>query len=246
MRSLGTRRLATAVGVATVAVIGLAGCSAGQVAETALLKTPISGLNTTSPDGTLLVRNLQVIYNSATGYAAGSTAPLEVSLYNQTESPMTVLISSAPPQGDTEAVVSAQQIGVSGSAAPSAGASAPAPSASAPVPGASEPVPGASEPVPGVSEPAPGASAPGSPALQPARFTIPAFSVESFMPGDPQTLQATGLSGPLANGTALAVTIESSASSQPLQLLAPVAIPLSAGPRAPAEAGEGAEPEAGN
>jgi hypothetical protein len=240
MRSLGTRRVAMAAGVATVAVIGLAGCSAGQVAETALLQTPISGLNTASPDGTLLVRNLQVIYNSATGYAAGSTAPLEVSLFNQTESPITVLISSAPPQGTAEAVVSAEQIGVSGSAAPSAGASAPAPSASAPVPGASEPVPGASEPVPGAS------SEPATPALQPARFTIPAFSSENFMPGDPQTLQATGLSGPLANGTALAVTIESSASSEPLQLLAPVAIPLSAGPRAPGETGEGTEPETGN
>jgi hypothetical protein len=236
-----------AAGVATVAVIGLAGCSAGQVAETALLQTPISGLNTASPDGTLLVRNLQVIYNSATGYAAGSTAPLEVSLFNQTESPITVLISSAPPQGTAEAVVSAEQIGVSGSAAPSAGASAPAPSASAPAPGASEPVPGASEPVPGASEPVPGASSePATPALQPARFTIPAFSSENFMPGDPQTLQATGLSGPLANGTALAVTIESSASSEPLQLLAPVAIPLSAGPRAPGETGEGTEPETGN
>ena len=55
MRSLGTRRVAQAAGAAMVAVIALAGCSAGQIAETAILRTPISGLNIESPDGSLLV-----------------------------------------------------------------------------------------------------------------------------------------------------------------------------------------------
>jgi hypothetical protein len=225
MRSLGTRRVAMAAGVATVAVIGLAGCSAGQVAETAVLQPATSGLNTTSPDGSLLVRNLQVVYNNPTGYGVGGTAPLEVSLFNQTQTPMTVLISSTPQPGSAETVVTAQQIGVSGGAAASASA---APSAAA------------SEPSPSASEPSPSESA-AAPALQPARFTIAPHSVQSFMPGDPQQLQAVGLSGQLANGTALAVTIESSATSQPLQLLAPVAIPLSPAPRAPGATDESEE-----
>jgi len=128
MRSLGTRRVATAAGAAMVAVIALAGCSAGQVAETALLKSPISGLNTQSPDGSLLVRNLQVVYNDPQGYPANGTAPLEVSLFNQTEQPMTVTITSKPQQNVVAGIVSAQQVGVG----PFAPASASAPAAPAP------------------------------------------------------------------------------------------------------------------
>lgn len=234
MRSLGTRRVARAAGIATVAVIGLAGCSAGQVAETANLQTAISGVNTQSPNGALLVRNLQVIYNDPEGYPVGGTAPLEVALFNQTDSPITVMISSTPPQRATETVVTAQQIGVSGSAAASA---APSAAASEPAPGASEPAPGASEPVPSPSESA------ATPALQPARFTIQPHGTESFMPGDPQSLQAVGLSGSLGSGDALAVTIESSVTDRPLELRAPVATPLSPVPRAPGASGEGEEGE---
>lgn len=125
MRSLGTRRVATAAGAAMAAVIALGGCSAGQVAETALLKSPVSGLNTQSPDGSLLVRNLQVVYNGPQGYPANSAAPLEVSLFNQTEQPMTVTISSKPQQNVVAGTVSAQQVGV-GPVAPADASAAPA------------------------------------------------------------------------------------------------------------------------
>lgn len=135
MRSLGTRRVALAAGAAMAAVIALAGCSAGQVAETALLKAPTSGLNTQSPDGTLLIRNLQVAYNSPAGYPANGTAPLQVSLFNQTEQPMTVTISSRPQTDVTPGIVSAQQVGV-GALAPSA---EPSPSAAPPSAPALEP-----------------------------------------------------------------------------------------------------------
>ena len=43
MRSLGTRRAALAAGVAALAAVALAGCSAGQVAETALKKPSVHG-----------------------------------------------------------------------------------------------------------------------------------------------------------------------------------------------------------
>src|SRR4051794_38359061 len=101
MRSLGTRRVAQAAGAAMAAVIAVAGCSAGQVAETAMLKAPVSGVNTQSPDGGLLIRNLQVVYNTPDGYAANGDAPLEVALFNQTEQPITVTISSKPPADTT-------------------------------------------------------------------------------------------------------------------------------------------------
>jgi hypothetical protein len=178
MRSLGTRRVAQAAGAAMVAVIALAGCSAGQVAETALLKAPVSGLNTQSPDGTLQIRNLQVAYDTPAGYPANGTAPLQVSLFNQTEQPMTVTISSRPQTDVTPGIVSAMQVGV-GALAPSA---EPSPSASAPAEPAAE--------------------------LKPAKFVIPPLGSQTFIPGSGQNLQAVGLSNALKPGYSLALTVQ--------------------------------------
>ena len=220
MRSLGTRRVTLAAGVATVAVIALAGCSAGQVAETALLKSPISGLNTSSPDGSLQIRNLQVLYNSPEGYPANGLAPLEVALFNHTSTEMTVLISSKPLQNEVAGVVSAQQVGLSGGSAAASAAPSSAPSA---IPSA-----GASS---APSEPA-------APALQPARITIPALGSASYLPEDDAKLVATGLSDELVPGHSLSLVFEVSGQSQPLELTAPFAIPLSPASRAPGESAE--------
>ncbi|WP_127498658.1 hypothetical protein [Actinoplanes solisilvae] len=223
MRSLGTRRVALAAGVATAAVIALSGCSAGQVAETALLKTPISGLNTQSPDGRLEIRNLQVVYDDAEGFPANGNAQLELALFNQTQAPITVLISSRPQQTETAGIVSARQIGLTGpaataSAAPSASASASvAPSASA----------------------SPSAPAePAAPSVQPARITIPALGSATFLPEDDQKVLAVGLSDRLAPGNSLSLVFEVSGTTQPLELVAPFAIPLSPASRGPVESGE--------
>ncbi|GAA2644325.1 hypothetical protein [Paractinoplanes durhamensis] len=224
MRSLGTRRVAQAAGAAMVAVIALAGCSAGQVAETAILKAPVAGLNTQSPDGGLLVRNLQVIYNGVDGYAAGDDAPIELSLVNQTQQAITVLISSSPQQDAGESTVSAQQVGVSGgaSATPSAAPEPSLPSADA-----------SGTP----SAPATPTKAP----LQAARFTIEPLSSVRFLPGDKESLVASGLSGELRPGFALALTIQVSTSSQPLQVTAPFGIPTSPASRAPGIENENSE-----
>ena len=213
MRSLGTRRVAQAAGAAMAAVIAVSGCSAGQVAETAMLKSPVSGLNTQSPDGTLLIRNLQVAYNGPTGYPANGTAPLQVSLFNQTQQPLTVTITSKAQTTVVAGIVSAQQVGVG----------APAPSSSAPAPGASA------------------AAEPSTPALQPAKFTIPALGSQTFNPeGGPTTLQAQGLSNVLRPGYSLAVTftVENGAT---FDALAPFAIPTSPASRAPGIEGENEE-----
>ena len=212
MRSPGTRRVAQAAGAAMAAVIALAGCSAGQVAETAELKSPISGLNTASPNGQLLIRNLEVVYNDPTGYPANGTAPLKVSLFNQTEQPITVEITSRPQQTVVAGVVSAMQVGV-GALAPSA--SAPAPDASA-------------------------AAEPSAPALQPAKFTIPALGSQTFLPGGGPTLQAVGLSNALKPGYSLSLTVQVQG-DQPIDVLAPFAIPASPASRAPGIPDENSE-----
>jgi hypothetical protein len=231
MRSLGTRRVALAAGVATVAVIALAGCSAGQVAETAILDAPISGVNTQSSDGGLLIRNLQVAYSSTTGYPAGGNAPLEVALYNETQLPITVVISSAPPQGEVQGVVSARQVGLTGGAAAASPSANPEPSGTVPSAGSELPP---SEQVPETGQPTtlPPTSAPAV-AAQPARITIQGLSSATYRAGDAQALQLIGLSDELRPGNSVNLTFQVNTTNQPLNVLAPVAIPLSPASRAP-------------
>ena len=231
MRSLGTHRVALAAGVATVAVIALGGCSAGQVAETAMLDAPISGLDTQSPDGSLLIRNLQVVYNSPTGYPAGGNAPLQVSLYNESRQPITVVITSTPPQGEVQGVVSARQVGLTGGAAAASPSANPEPSGT--VPSDTSGLPGEQVPETGQPTSLPPTSAPPAAAAQPARITIQGLSSAVYQPGDEQSLQLIGLSDELRPGNSVSLSFQVSNSNQPLNVLAPVAIPLSPASRAP-------------
>ena len=230
MRSQGTRRVAQAAGAAMAAVIALAGCSAGQVAETALLKAPVSGLSTQSPDGALLIRNLQVVYNGPEGYPAGGSAPIEVSLFNQTQQPITVTITSRPPPGG----VRRHRLRPAGSspAAPRRARRAPIPEPSGSRPPANSGLPSEQVPETGPSvsaPPAQGESAqpPPAPAGQPARITIQPLSSATFLPGDRGGLRATGLSAKLAPGFSLSLTIQLEGSAAPIDVLAPFATPTS-------------------
>jgi hypothetical protein len=257
MRSLGTRRVAQAAGAATVAVLALAGCSAGQVAETALLKAPVSGLSTQSPDGMLLIRNLQVVYNSPTGYPANGAAPIELTLFNQSEQPMTVTITSKPAQAGAAGVVTAQQIvgppnpgGTASTGAPSTDPSAPAadPSASTSDPSAPSSDPSAPAADPSAAVPPP------ADAGQPFRFTIQPLSSESFLPhgrgmvtspddvaSTSTGLLAVGLSDKLAPGSSLSLVIQADTLTLPIEVQAPFGVPLAPVSRAPGVEGENSE-----
>jgi hypothetical protein len=248
MRSLGTIRAAQVAGAATVAMLALAGCSAGQTAETSLLQTPISGLNTASPDGGLLVRNLQVVYKDPTGYPANGSAPLELSLYNQTQQEITVTISSQAQQTVTEGIVSAQQVGLTGPApVPSSSIASNPPGGGDTSPSSPPSVGTSAEVSPPASAPSAlpndTAAAPPAAALQPAKLTIPALGSVSFLPGDKTSVIASGLTNKLAPGNSLALTFQSSTSATPFSVLAPVAIPLSPASRAPGIPDENSEPE---
>jgi hypothetical protein len=148
----------------------------------------------------------------------------------------------------TQGIVSAQQVGLTG----------PAPTPSSSI--ASGPVGGgdtspSSPPSAGTSgEVSPPASAPSAlptdtatppPAasLSPAKLTIPALGSISFLPGDQSSIIASGLTNKLTPGTSLALTFQSSTSATPINVLAPVAIPLSPASRAPGIPDENSEPE---
>jgi len=222
MRSLGTRRAALATGVATLAAIALAGCSAGQVAETALKNPSVYGVNSASSDRSVFIRNLAVAYPGTAGYPAGADAPLNVVLSNQTKQAITVLVSSRP-AADPADVVSAKAVGLTGgSAAPSA------PSTAVPEP-AGSPSP---DQTPSAQPSATGA------ATRPARIEIGPLGFVAFLPRDAEKLVAVGLSGKLLPGQSLNLVFEFSNGADPLVVQAPMAVPLSPASRAPGNEAE--------
>jgi hypothetical protein len=248
MRSMGTRRAALMTGVATVAAAALTGCGTGQQAETANKEPSIYGLNTQNADGSVLVRGLAVTYGTLQGYPAGGNAPLEFGLFNETREPVRVTITSRPPAGAEEGVLSARSVGLSGGATPSA-----------PVPGSG--VPSEAEPTGSrppaqrgnVGDPTPdsqsgqgsaGPSAPATPSLaptpteaplRPAEIALPPLSSLTFRPGDTESVQVVGLSGPLKAGNSVNLVFTFSNGAQPLTVQAPVGVPLSPVPRGSAE-----------
>ncbi|WP_430781339.1 hypothetical protein [Actinoplanes sp. G11-F43] len=215
MRSLGTRSAGLVAGAATVAALALGGCSAGQVAETAILDTPIAGVNAQSENGSVLIRNLQVEYNGVDGYHAQESAPLEVSLYNETNDPVTVTIS--PQAVDRPQVVAGRQVGLVSTATVTTPGQV---SASAPSAG-------------------PSASAGPATAAKPATINLPAQGSALFRPSDASQLQIIGLTEELKPGMSVALTFEFSNGQAPLNLEAPVASPLTPAPRGSAEIAEG-------
>lgn len=218
MRTLGTRRVALFAGAATVAVVALAGCSAGQVAETSLKKPSNQGVNAQTATGSVLIRNLAVSYNGPAGYQPGADAPIEVNLYNQTTNAITVEVTSALPAGTAPStgVLVASQVGLSGGTPSAAESPSAAPSGSA-------------------------SASPAEPTPQPARITIGPLGNVTFLPGDTETLEAIGLNGKLVPGNQLSLIFKFSDGSADLPVLASVAIPLSPAPRASGVPGENSE-----
>lgn len=228
MRSLGTRRALQAAGAAVLATVALAGCSAGQVAETALERPSNQGVNRNNSNNTVAVRNLAVTYNGPEGYEANANAPLEVGLFNQTSQPITVQVTSSRPTDGTNIadVITASSVGIVGpapSGQPSTEPSAP----QAPTPSDS-------------AEPSTPAT-PAEPAPRPAQIVLAPLGYATFLPRDAESLQLIGLSQKLTPGNSVYVTFQFSNGAQPLTLAAPVAVPTSPASRGPAVEGEDVE-----
>jgi hypothetical protein len=257
MRSLGTRRVALFAGAAAVAAVALAGCSAGQVAETAQKRSSTYGVNVDNADGSVALRGVAVSYRSPKGYLSGGNAPLELSLFNQTTQPITVQVGSQPPAGadPKQGVVSARSVGIVGTATDSAApaesaapdSSAAADSSAAPDSAASDssaaPDSAASAGPSGAAEPSQSPT-PAKPDVQPAQVTIGPLDSVIFRPGDARTMQAIGLSGPLLPGNSVNLVFAFSNGAAPLVVQAPMAVPMSPAPRGSAEhegVGEGEE-----
>jgi hypothetical protein len=248
MRLSGVRRAALAAGLATAAALTLSACSAGQVAETALKKPSNGGVNASTADGSVVIRNLQVVYNGTEGYAAGANAPIQMAIYNQTRQQIVVTVTSTPPATPNEQIVSARQVGLIGvggaAAATPSESAAPEPSGSRP-PATPDTDTPENIPTPDASDSAapPPSASPAGGQVQPARITIEPMGYVSFLPGEEPMLTLVGLSGRLVTGVSANLVFGFSHGALPLTLPAPMAVPLSPAPRGSAVPGENQEPE---
>lgn len=228
------------VGAAIATALLGSGCGAGQIAQTAQIAPGVPGVNAQTPDGLFKVRNLTIAYPGPQGYPAGADAPLELALYNDSDAPVTVEISTA----DARAVV----LGGGSSAAPAPTEASPTATPASPT-GAPESAgptgsPGATETLPAGGETPGPTNAPTTPAAPapagPARLQIPAagFVLLNGVEGA-QVLRLAGLGRALVPGEAVNLVFD--VGGQRIETPARVAVPLTPVPRSdPSESAEGA------
>jgi hypothetical protein len=244
-RQRNVRLGAAAVGITAIfAAATLAGCSAGQVSETASIVSAVPGGSASlpvptkqNPNGALLINNVIVDPNGTAGYAAGSTAALSMTFTNQSTVPVTVTVGAAQliNAANTRDVTALGSMSLSGGTPDIESAdsvpSGPPTAAAAPAPtGPSSAKPG------GSAGPAPSESAsigPTSVTIQPGMIAILSTSAGP----DTQHVQIPSLQQPVMPGDTVMLTFNvTSSNSEPqsTQIVAPVAPPMSAAPRVPA------------
>jgi hypothetical protein len=242
-RQRNVRLGAAAVGIAAIfAAATLAGCSAGQVSETASIVSAVPGGSASlpvptkqNPNGALLINNVIVDSNGTAGYAAGSTAALSMTFTNQSTVPVTVTVGAAQliSAANTRDVTALGSMSLSGGApdieSANSAPNSPPTAAAAPAPAATP-----SSAKPGESAgPAPSESAsigPTTVTIQPGMIAILSTSVGP----DTQHVQIPSLQQAVMPGDTVMLTFNvTSSDSEPqsTQIVAPVAPPMSAAPR---------------
>jgi hypothetical protein len=233
-RQRHARLVAASAGIiALIAAGALAGCGAGQIAETSKIVSAVPGGSASvlvptedNPNGALLIKNVTVDYNDVNGYAAGATAPLSMWIINQSTDPVTVTagdaqlvdptkastltpLGSMSLSGGTPVVQAVQGVAGNPSTPPSSPANA-APSSPS-------------------ESGAPAAAA--SVTIQPGTMMVLSTSAGS----DVQHLQVADLKGAVVPGNTVRltfnVTMPDGTPLQSTQIVAPVSPPTAAAPR---------------
>jgi hypothetical protein len=111
-RSPHRRAAAPLAGAFLGAALLLSGCSAGQIAETANKEASVQGVDAQAQvdDGSVAVRNAMVGYPGPEGYESGEDAPVEVWIFNDTQSEVTVTVRAGEAGADAEALVAAASV----------------------------------------------------------------------------------------------------------------------------------------
>jgi hypothetical protein len=218
--------LLAAMGAAGAMLVS--GCGAGQLAHTAGDVSAVPGVNAqvNAKGGAYLIRNLVVTYRGTEGYPAGSDALLEMAIFNDTDEPVTVTVSTD----------SARSVVLTGAT------TLPPPPAATPTPGGPEAsATGGPEVSPtehptatrtprptGSPQPLPTASV--APAGSPS-IDIPARSFALLNRTGGQFIQLRGLHEELRPGET--VNLQFDFNGQRLATQVPVTVPLSPAPVAP-------------
>ncbi|SCG52964.1 hypothetical protein [Micromonospora inositola] len=227
-------------GTAAAASLLLSGCGAGQVAETAKKIPSVQGVSVQTPDNLFKVRGLYVQYPGVEGYQAGGNAALNVVIYNDSQAPVTVTVTTDSAReillvGSTTAGAQARPSGSPtepASASPTATDPSASPSQSVGASGSASASPSAP-----ASEPAP--------AGQPARLEIPALGYAQLTAAGGQRLQLVGLNEKLLAGQQVNLVFDFG-NGRTIKTAAPIGVPLTpAAPVAPIITREGGTGEEG-
>ncbi|MCZ7426890.1 hypothetical protein O7607_14235 [Micromonospora sp. WMMA1949] len=215
----GSRGPALLLAGTAAASLLLSGCGAGQISETANKIPSVQGVNVQTSDNLYKVRGLYVQFPGPKGYEAGSNAPVNVVIYNDSEKPVTVTVTT---DSAREIVLTGSGAGESGAATPTGSPTEPAtasPTATDPSASPSQSLETSESPS---ASPSPSESAP---AGQPARIEIPALSYAQLNAGNPRFLQLIGLNQKLLVGQQVNLTFDFG-NGKVVTTPAPIGIPL--------------------
>lgn len=215
----GSRGPALLLAGTAAASLLLSGCGAGQISETANKIPSVQGVNVQTSDNLYKVRGLYVQFPGPKGYEAGSNAPVNVVIYNDSKKPVTVTVTT---DSAREIVLTGSGAGESGAATPTGSPTEPAtasPTATDPSASPSQSLETSESPS---ASPSPSESAP---AGQPARIEIPALSYAQLNAGNPRFLQLIGLNQKLLVGQQVNLTFDFG-NGKVVTTPAPIGIPL--------------------
>ncbi|GAA4564659.1 hypothetical protein GCM10023176_11120 [Micromonospora coerulea] len=220
----GSGRAALLLAGTAAAGLLLSGCGTGQVAETANKIPSVQGVNVQTSDNLYKVRGLYVQYPGTEGYPAGADAALNVVIYNDSQAPVTVTVTT---EGARDILLTGA---TPAGAQPSPTVSPTEPASASPT--ATDPSASPSESL-GASESAsatPSAPAsPPAPAGQPARLEIPALGyVQLLATGGGPHLQVVGLKEKLLAGQKVELVFDFGG-GRTLKTGAPVGVPFTPG-----------------
>jgi copper(I)-binding protein len=225
-----SRVVTTALVAGACAALTLAGCSAGQLTQTATQVPAVPGSNVTV--GSIALRDLMVQYSGPDGYRMGDNAALVVRIFNSGATPITLVGATSDMAeavtlvGGPGAIVTASPAPPTSPEASPTGSPSPAGSPSA----AASPSPEAS-PSPAAASPSPTPSPAVPPTSSRLSIQIPPASYALLVPGQGSFLQLTRLKQPVVPGSRVTMTlIFDNGVSIPIQI--PMGPPSTSVPRA--------------
>ena len=220
------RKLVPAVAIGVSALLGIVGCSAGQVAQTAEMEPAVNG--NSGQVGTLALRDVQVAFpEGGEPYQAGEDAPLLLSVVN-TGGQDDELVAVTSPAGEVELIgnpsipagTSLQVVLPEGSGSPFSSSTTTTTTES-------------SETSESVSTDVPGSSAPDTETSEPSGSSTSVTSTDSqdVAPVGTMSLVITGLTAELPFGKNVPVTFEF-ANAGKITILLPIGAPATPRPEA--------------